>query len=288
VRVLLTGRNGQVGWELARALAPLGEVVAFDREGLDLTNPDRIVSVVRSVRPDVLVNAAAYTAVDRAESEPEVAMQVNGTAPGILGEEARRLGAVLIHYSTDYVFDGAKAGPYVESDAPNPINAYGRSKLAGELAVRASDCRHLILRTSWVYGLRGRNFLLTVLKLARERPEVRVVSDQVGAPTWCREVAVATARLVQDAGAQETRGLFHLTASGATSWCGFAEEIFRLRGIKTPVRAILTGEYPTPARRPANSSLSGAAIASRWNLALQPWQTSLSLCLREADTRVSV
>jgi dTDP-4-dehydrorhamnose reductase len=284
VRILLTGRAGQVGWELERRLAPLGQLFAFDRVSLDLANPDQIVARVREVKPGLIVNAAAYTAVDRAESEPRLAAQVNGLAPGILAEEANRLGAALIHYSTDYVFDGAKSTPYVESDSPNPLNAYGKSKLEGERSIQASGCRHLILRTSWVYGMRGTNFLVTILRLARERPELRVVDDQVGAPTWCRDLASATAQLATEAAAGGAEGLYHLTAAGATSWCGFAREILRVRGIETPVRAVSTAEYPTPARRPANSLLSCAAIAARWNVALPEWRTSLTSCLREGNS----
>lgn len=283
MRILLTGRTGQVGWELERRLSPLGQLFAFDRVSLDLANPDQIVARVREVKPDLIVNAAAYTAVDRAESEPRLAAQVNATAPRILAEEASRLGAALIHYSTDYVFDGAKSTPYVESDSPNPLSAYGKSKLEGERSIRASGCRHLILRTSWVYGVRGTNFLLTILRLARERPELRVVDDQIGAPTWCRDVANATAQLATEAAAGRAEGLYHLTAAGATSWCGFAREILRVRGIETPVRAVSTAEYPTPARRPANSLLSCAAIAARWKLRLPQWQDSLAECLRDVD-----
>jgi dTDP-4-dehydrorhamnose reductase len=284
---LLTGRTGQVGWELERHLASLGQLFAFDRAALDLAVPDQIVARVREVNPDLIVNAAAYTAVDRAESEPRLATQVNGTAPGILAEEAKRLGAVLIHYSTDYVFDGAKSAPYVESDSPNPINAYGGSKLEGERSIQASGCRHLILRTSWIYGMRGNNFLLTILRLARERSELRVVDDQIGAPTWCRDLAAATALLVTGSGAGCAEGLFHLTARGATSWCGFAREILRTSGIETPLRAISTAEYPTPARRPASSLLSCAAISARWKLELPEWRNSLAICLREAKSVAS-
>ena len=192
MKILLTGRNGQVGWELERALAPLGEVVATDRSTLDLADPDAIRRVVREVKPEIIVNAAAYTAVDKAESEPELAMRINGFAPGVLAEEAKRLGALLVHYSTDYVFDGEKATPYVEEDEPNPINVYGRTKLAGERAIQASGCRHLILRTSWVYGARGKNFLLAILRKARDAQELRVVADQVGAPTSVELVARST------------------------------------------------------------------------------------------------
>ena len=287
MRILLTGRNGQVGWELERQLPPLGRVFAFDHASLDLADPDQIVARVREVRPGLIVNAAAYTAVDRAESEPELAMQINGEALGILAEEAKHLGALLIHYSTDYVFDGTKPTPYLETDPPNPISAYGRSKLEGERAIQASGCRHVILRTSWVYGLRGKNFLLTILRLARELPELRIVDDQIGTPTWCRDIATATAQLTRQAVVGKTDDLYHLTAVGATSWCGFAREILKEQGIETPVRAISTREYLTPAKRPANSVLSSAAISARWKLQLPQWQRSLAACLREASSSAS-
>nr|WP_255210519.1 dTDP-4-dehydrorhamnose reductase [Methylogaea oryzae] len=223
MNILLTGKDGQVGWELQRALAPLGKVVAVGRDALDLADADGIRRVVRDVAPRLIVNAAAYTAVDKAESEPELAMAINGIAPGILAEEARRLGAGLIHYSTDYVFDGAKQGEYAEDDTPNPVSVYGQTKLAGERAVSSSGAEHLIFRTSWVYGLRGRNFLLTMLRLARERAELRVVADQVGAPTWSRMIAEATAIVVarwyeHSAGDATPRpksglsGIYHLAA----------------------------------------------------------------------------
>src|SRR5512146_587709 len=188
-RILVTGRNGQVGFELLRSLAGLGEVVAVGRERMDLADPDAIRRTVRETKPDLIVNAAAYTAVDQAESEPELALAINGVAPGILAEESKRLGAVLIHYSTDYVFDGSKGAPYTEDDEPRPLSVYGRTKLAGERAIQAVDVPHLILRTSWVYGARGKNFLLTILRLARERNELSIVDDQIGAPTWCRSLA---------------------------------------------------------------------------------------------------
>jgi len=288
VKILLTGKAGQVGWELERRLPPLGQVVAFDHASLDLADPDQIIARVREVRPGLIINAAAYTDVDRAESEPELAMQINAAAPQTLAEEAKRLGALLIHYSTDYVFDGTKPTPYLETDPPNPISAYGRSKLEGERAVQASGCRHLVLRTSWVYGLRGRNFLLTILRLARERRELRVVDDQVGAPTWCRDIATATAQLTKEAEAGKTGSLYHLTAGGATSWYGFACEILKARGIDTSVRAISTREYPVPARRPANSVLSSAAISARWKVDLPEWQVSLAICLREASSAAGI
>jgi dTDP-4-dehydrorhamnose reductase len=283
VKILLTGKNGQVGWELAHALAPLGEVVAVDREGLDLAVPDRIVSVVRSVRPDVLINAAAYTAVDRAESEPDAAQAINAVAVAILAEEARRAQALLIHYSTDYVFDGTKDTPYVEEDRPNPLNAYGRSKLAGEQAIHDIGGAHLILRTSWVYSARGKNFLLTIRRLLREKDELRVVSDQIGAPTSARGLAEATAELLRRHGADtlgDARGIYHATSSGSTSWHGFAREIARLERPDSPARIvpIASSEYPTPARRPGNSRLSNEKLLRRFGVALPRWQVCLEAC----------
>jgi dTDP-4-dehydrorhamnose reductase len=195
-RILLTGRNGQVGAELVTALAPLGDVCAFDHATLDLGDAAAIVAAVRKTSPDVIVNAAAYTAVDRAEAEPALAMAINGTAPGILAAEARRLGAWVVHFSTDYVFDGRKSGAYTEQDAPNPLNVYGRTKLAGERAVQAAGAKHLILRTSWVYGATGKNFLVTIRRLAAERDELKIVDDQFGAPTWCRDIATGTAAIL--------------------------------------------------------------------------------------------
>jgi len=283
VKILLTGKNGQVGWELARALAPLGEVVAVDREGLDLAVPDRIVSVVRSVRPDVLINAAAYTAVDRAENETDAAYAINATAVAILAEEAKRVQALLVHYSTDYVFDGTKGAPYIEEDRPNPLNAYGRSKLAGEQAIRDSGGAHLILRTSWVYSARGRNFLLTIRRLLQEKEELRVVSDQIGAPTSARGLAQATAELLRRHGAAalgDARGIYHATTSGSTSWHGFAREIARLERPDPPARIvpIASSEYPTPARRPKNSRLSSEKLLRRFGIALPRWEACLEAC----------
>jgi dTDP-4-dehydrorhamnose reductase len=279
VRILLTGANGQVGWELRRALAPLGEVTALDRKDLNLADPDAIVRRVRDTGPEVIVNAAAYTTVDKAESEPALAHAVNGVAPGILADEARRLGALLVHYSTDYVFDGAKPGPYTEDDAPNPINVYGRTKLAGERAIAASGCRHLTLRTSWVYAARGRNFLLTMLRLARERPELRVVDDQRGVPNWARDIAAATASLLRSA--EHLSGLFHFSASGEATWCGFAREILTLAGIATPVHPVTSADYPTTAARPRNSVLDAGRLAASTGIAFPDWRTSLRACMAE-------
>ena len=278
MRILLTGSAGQLGWELERALAPLGEVIAFDRAGLDLADPDRIRSALRELKPAVLVNAAAYTAVDRAESEPDAAFAINARAPGILAEEAGRLGALLVHYSTDYVFDGAKAGPYTEDDSPNPLGVYGASKLEGERAIRASGARHWIFRTSWVYAPRGKNFLLTILRLAREGKPLRVVSDQFGAPTSAAMLAHATAEALstharQDAGPPS--GICHMSAAGRTSWHGFACAILRESGIATPVTAITTADYPTPARRPANSILDNGQLAARFGIRMPNWEDGL-------------
>ncbi len=293
-KILLTGKNGQVGWELRRALAPLGEVIAFGREDMDLSRPDGISSVVRSVKPDLIVNAAAYTAVDQAESEPDLAMAINGTAPGILAEEAKRLGAFLVHYSTDYVFDGTKALPYTEEDRPNPLNVYGKTKLAGEQAIQASGAPHLIFRTSWVYGSRGKNFLLTILRLAREKDELRIVADQFGAPTWGRMIAEATAHIcatffAPHPSAQpriaEVGGVYHLTAGGTTSWHDFAEAILgntqNPRARRPHLIAIPGREYPLPARRPTNSLLSNSKLNQRFGLSIPDWRIGLALCLEE-------
>ena len=278
MRILLTGRNGQVGWELAGALAPIGEVVALDRASLDLGDADAIRRVVREVRPDVLVNDAAYTAVDRAESEAEIANRVNGVAPGILAEEARQLGALLIHYSTDYVFDGEKDAPYTEEDRPNPLSTYGHSKLAGEIAIQASGCRHAILRTSWVYSSRGANFLRTILRLARERPELRVVDDQFGAPTSAIAIARATAAILRNPCSD---GLFHMSAGGSTSWHGFAQAILEHESPSTRLLPIPSKDYPSAARRPRNSLLDNSRLQQRFGIVLDDWRTQLAEVLAQ-------
>ncbi|WP_044041509.1 dTDP-4-dehydrorhamnose reductase [Caballeronia insecticola] len=285
--ILLTGVNGQVGFELARSLQGLGKVVALDRARLDLGDLDQVRRVVRDVKPSLIVNPAAYTAVDKAESDIEVAMRANGEAPGVLAEEAKRLGAALIHYSTDYVFDGTKEGVYVEDDAVNPQNVYGKSKLAGEQAIAASGCDHLIFRTSWVYGTRGKNFLLTMLRLGAEREELSVVADQFGAPTWANTIAALTANvLAQTRGKDQewwnrTSGVYHLTASGSTSWHGFAEAIFGLSDLpkKPNVKPIPASAYPTPAARPANSRMSGAKLRDVFGLEAPDWRDALALCM---------
>lgn len=288
MNILLTGKNGQVGWELQRALQPIGKVTACDHAGLDLADAAAVRRRLDEVRPDVIVNAAAYTAVDKAESEPERAHAVNAAAPALLAQEAARRGALLIHYSTDYVFDGAKAAPYVESDPPHPLGAYGRSKLAGEEGIRAAGCDHLIFRTSWVYAARGANFLRTILRLAAEREELRIVMDQVGAPTWARLIAEATALALRQALAERRHGrfesgLFHLACAGETSWHGFASAIVEGRqGLRVKaVTPITTAEYPLPAARPASSRLATDKFRARFGLALPDWRDCLQLCLEE-------
>lgn len=283
MRILLTGKNGQVGYELERSLQGLGELVAVDRSQMDLSDLDQIRAVIRDVQPTLIINPAAYTAVDKAESEPELAMRINGEAPGVMAEEARKLGAGMIHYSTDYVFDGSKDGAYTEDDPTCPVNVYGRSKLAGEQAVAAAGIPHLILRTSWVYGTRGKNFLLTIRRLAAERDTLSIVSDQFGAPTWARTIADTTAHIVASNGgviAPVTSGIYHLTAQGRTSWHGFTEAIVAHPSTagKPVVKPILAAEYPVPARRPQNSSLSCERLTGTF-CGLPQWDAALALCL---------
>ena len=290
MRILITGGAGQVGWELRRTLAIFGEVVAPPRDILDLASADSIVSAVRGVRPDLIVNAAAFTAVDQAESETDLAMKINGDAPRILAEEAALRNAALIHYSTDYVFDGRKAEPYREDDETAPINVYGRTKLAGEQGVRAADAAHLVFRTSWVYGSRGRNFLLTMLRLARQRKKLKVVDDQFGAPTSARLIAEATSgalaknyaggKLDID-GMREISGLYHLTAAGRTTWYGFAQAILAGKEGMAKVSPIPTSSYPTPARRPQNSMLDNSKLEKQFGFTLPDWKVGLQLCLEE-------
>jgi dTDP-4-dehydrorhamnose reductase len=294
-KILLTGKNGQVGWELQRTLASLGHVIAVGHREMDLADPDSIRKIVREVRPGLIVNAAAYTAVDKAESEPDLAMAVNGVAPGVMAEEAKRLNAAVIHYSTDYVFDGAKERPYVEDDAPNPLNVYGRTKLAGEQAIQATGAPHLILRTSWVYGARGRNFLLTILRLARERSELKVVDDQIGAPTWARLLAEVTSQMVaqlssplcrQASPISDVSGIYHAVPAGSTSWHGFAAKILENvsgHAGQTPPKLvpIPTSDYPLPAIRPRNSCVSNEKLTHAFGLEAPSWEDSLTLCLQE-------
>jgi dTDP-4-dehydrorhamnose reductase len=287
--ILVTGVDGQVGYELLRSLQGLGRIVACNRAMLDLSDPSAIRSFVREAKPSVIVNPAAYTAVDKAETEVAAANRLNAEAPRVFAEEAARTGAVLIHYSTDYVFDGTKEGPYVEEDAPAPQNVYGASKLAGERAIADTECAHLVLRTSWVYGRRGKNFLLTMLKLGAERPELRVVADQLGAPTWANTIAAATAHVVAQglaAGApdwwHDRSGVYHLTCAGETSWHGFARAIFdaAMPGNQPRVHPIASSEYPVPAKRPMNSRLSSRKLFDTFGLDLPRWDDALRLCLQ--------
>ena len=277
MKLLLIGRNGQVGRALESCLAPLGEIIALDRHGLDLAKTDQIVSVVRDIKPTVIINAAAYTAVDQAETEPIVAHANNAQGPAILAEEGKKLGALLVHYSTDYVFDGTKATPYVEDDTPNPLSVYGQSKLAGELAIQAASGRHIILRTSWVYGARGRNFLLTILRLARQKEELRVVDDQIGAPTSSSLIARATANILS--ASPDLHGVYHLCASGQTSWAGFARMIIAQAGLQTRVVPIPSSEYPVAARRPLNSRLDCTKLVSEMGNSLPDWSDEAALVL---------
>ena len=291
MRIVLTGKTGQVGHQLERSLQGLGEVIALDSKQMNLAEPDAVRAVLRELKPQLIVNPAAYTAVDQAEKEEELAQRINGIAPGVMAEEARALGAAMIHYSTDYVFDGTKTGAYVETDPTNPQNVYGRSKLAGEQAIAAAGIPHLILRTSWVYGTRGKNFLLTVKRLAAERDELRIVADQIGAPTWSRTIADTTAHIVARLQPRVTQGLardswhavagiYHLTAQGSTSWHGFTEAIVAHSSTpkKPVVTPITTEEYPLPARRPKNSILSCAKLIDAF-CDLPQWDKALQLCL---------
>jgi dTDP-4-dehydrorhamnose reductase len=291
MRVLVTGSRGQVGSEVARVLEGLAEVTAHDRTTLDLADAAAIAARVRESRPDVIVNAAAYTAVDQAESDEPRAHAVNAAAPAVLAAEARRLGAVLLHFSTDYVFDGNKAAPYIEEDATAPLGAYGRTKLEGERAIAASGCDHAILRTSWVYGPHGKNFMLTMLRLGRERGELRVVDDQHGAPTSSLQLAALTRALLAPEGridrasldrVRAGSGIYHATAAGETTWCGFARAIFEAgpAGMPKPrVVAIATKDYPTPARRPANSRLSNEKLARNFGVRIPDWRNGLAEAL---------
>ncbi len=294
MKILLLGKNGQVGWELQRSLAPLGEVVALDSRSTDycgdLNNLDGLCQTVRRIAPDVIVNAAAHTAVDKAESEPALAHAINALAVGVLAQEAKRCGAWLVHYSTDYVFDGTGNQPWLETDATNPLSAYGVSKLAGEAAIIASNCKHLIFRTSWVYGARGGNFAKTMLKLAQERDTLKVINDQLGAPTGADLLADVTAHAICAAMQRaDVSGVYHLVAGGETSWHNYANFVIdfaRQAGlaIKVPAEAILpvpTTAFPTPATRPLNSRLNTHKLQTTFNLHLPHWQSGVTSMLTE-------
>ena len=289
MKILLTGSSGQVGYELERSLQGLGQVVAVDRSRMDLADLDQVRAVIRAVQPGLIVNPAAYTAVDKAESEPELAFRINAEAPGVMAEEAKKLGAALVHYSTDYVFPGDDPAPRGEGDATGPINVYGASKLAGEQAIAAAGIPHLIFRTSWVYGMRGKNFLLTMLKLARERDELRIVADQHGAPTWSRTIADATALVLAQAQAQAPgagaewwarhSGIYHLSSQGQTTWFEFTQAIIEQAGIECQLQPITSAEYPVPARRPQYSVLSSQRLQEQF-CRLPHWRDALALCMR--------
>jgi dTDP-4-dehydrorhamnose reductase len=304
LRLLITGANGQVGWHLQRILAPLGEVLAIDVEEVDLTDLEAVSRTVREFAPDIVANAAAYTAVDKAESEPDLARAINVAAPARVAQECAARGALMIHYSTDYVYDGSKSGPYEESDATGPLSVYGQTKLEGDQAIVSSGCAHVILRTTWVYDIRGKNFLRTVLRLAREKEELRMVGDQYGAPTWARGLAESTAVILakslerRSATGSWNSGLFHLTAAGQTSWAGFAQAILddydtlldwpaETGEFGGPLKAkrvvaISTEQYQTPARRPRNSVLSNAKVKAAFGVALPDWRAQLRLAMQDA------
>jgi dTDP-4-dehydrorhamnose reductase len=278
--ILVTGANGQIGAELVPLLARVAPVVALDRAALDLASPDAIVAKLRATRPAIVVNAAAYTAVDRAESERDRAFAVNAVAPGVLAEEAKRTGALLVHYSTDYVFDGDARQPYDEESPTAPLSVYGASKLAGERAIQASGADALVFRTSWVYGLTGANFLRTIRRLATERDELRIVDDQTGVPNWSRSIARATSRVLAEgqAALRERCGLYHLSARGSTTWFGFARAILG-EGARPLVVPIPTSAYPTPARRPAYGVLATAKFERTFGFTLPDWRADLAACL---------
>lgn len=293
-RILVTGGTGQVGYELVRVLAPLGEIIAPGRTQMDMADPKSIREMIRSVQPRWVVNPAAYTAVDRAESEPDLAYAINAEAVRVIGEEACSIGAGVIHFSTDYVFDGAGSTPYVETDPTMPVSVYGASKLAGERALADSGAAHIIFRTSWVYGARGRNFLLTILRLAREKDRLRVVADQYGAPTWSRDLARMVAHVIEMCDSAESDnedhpaelparlcGVYHAAGNGETTWYGFAMEAIRLQKERRPaerfaeVEAVATEEYPTAARRPANSRLNCQKLKLKLQWQMMDWRESL-------------
>ncbi len=294
MKILLLGKNGQVGWELQRSLAPLGELIALDRHSQDLcgdlANLQGLARTVQTVRPDVIVNAAAHTAVDKAESEPELARLINAAAPGVLAQEAHRLGAWLVHYSTDYVFDGSGTQPWLEADAPAPLSVYGQTKLEGERLIAERCSRHLIFRTSWVYAARGGNFAKTMLRLAHERERLTVIDDQWGAPTGAELLADVTAHAIRQVVQRpQDAGLYHLAASGATTWHGYAKHVLAQVGtsqsdikiIVKEVAPVPTSAFPTPARRPHNSRLDAAKLQNTFSLSLPPWQQGVDRMLEE-------
>lgn len=283
-RILVFGRVGQVGWELRHKLATIGHVTSVDFPEIDFSKPDTVRGAIRSAEPTVIINAAAYTAVDKAESTPDPAWAINATGPAIIAEEAKRSGAFMVHYSTDYVYNGAKLGPWVETDATGPLNVYGQTKLAGDEAIASSGCDYVILRTSWVYGARGANFLLTMLRLAKERPELRIVDDQTGSPTTSECLAQATAQIVSQvvspgSGLNGRSGVYHLTSSGATTWFGFARAFLSKQPTMPKLTPITTADYPVPAARPKNSVLSCQRVADAFGVQMPSWELALDLVL---------
>jgi dTDP-4-dehydrorhamnose reductase len=292
-KILIFGSAGQVAWELRHKLASLGHVTSVGRQEVDLSKPDSIRAAVRAAEPSIIVNAAAYTAVDKAEADRETAFAINGTAPGVIAEEAKRLGSLLVHYSTDYVYDGSKQGAWVETDTPNPLSVYGKSKLAGDEAIQAVGGEFLILRTSWVYGARGSNFLLTMLRLAKERPELRIVDDQRGGPTTSECIARATANILAQVlspaggGLAGRSGVYHLTNAGATTWFGFAKAFLERHAACPKLTSITTSEYPTPAKRPMNSVLSCEKLAERFGVRMPAWEDALEKVLETLSESAS-
>jgi dTDP-4-dehydrorhamnose reductase len=295
MKILLLGKNGQVGWELQRSLAPLGELVALDRQGAnglvgDLSDLDGLAATVRAVQPQVIVNAAAHTAVDRAESEPELAQRINADAPAVLAREAAAAGALLVHYSTDYVFDGSGNQPWHEDDATSPLGIYGRTKLMGERAIRQATARHLILRTSWVYAARGGNFAKTMMRLAQERERLTVINDQWGAPTGAELIADVTALALRQLHVRpQEAGTYHLAAAGETTWFEYAKYVLALvkqaqpaiKLVVNDVAPIATMDYPTPAQRPLNSRLDTRRLRSVFGLRLPQWQEGVQRMVSE-------
>ncbi|NWN48327.1 dTDP-4-dehydrorhamnose reductase [Pseudomonas sp. MAFF 301514] len=287
MKILICGQHGQVSRELQQRLQGLGELIVLGRDQLDLANAEQIRQQVRAHRPSLIINAAAHTAVDQAESEPDAAFAINAIAPGILAEEAKALGIPLIHYSTDYVFDGSKPAPYTEADTPNPLGVYGKSKLAGEQAIATVGGQYLILRTSWVYSNHGKNFLLTMQRLLQEKPQMRIVADQIGAPTWAGSIADSTLALIErwQVGTAGEWGVYHLTAQGETSWFGFAEAIgehLRNQGKAcAELEPIPSSAYPTPAQRPLNSRLDCSRLHQQWHVSQPHWQDALHECLAQ-------
>lgn len=301
MKILLFGKNGQVGWELHRSLLPLGEIIAMGREEADFANPESLRKIVQQLQPDVIVNAAAYTTVDKAENEEELAVKINSTAPGVLAEEAKSINALLVHYSTDYVFDGTKGSPYVETDQTNPVNVYGKTKLEGELAIRSSGCNFIILRTSWVYASRGNNFLKTIIRLSKDKNELQIIDDQYGTPSWSRYIADSTTHIlfkkVTEGSLKNSKntGVFHLANHGLCSWFQFSKEIISVMqsyetSVKTEVTAINSSQYNFIADRPKFTGLCADHIEKTFALHNIEWEKALSLCMAEVycDTNTCV